>query len=85
MTMAGVLKKLKENDCFYMKSDKGRDLVIMDRADYIGKMTEITLASNFKYTERDPVAVQLNGDSWCRIHVSPKCMVYPKHIRLFSK
>lgn len=48
-----------------MKSDKGRDLVIMDRADYLERMKEITEGDNFKKLNKTPLPGmknKLNGD-----------------------
>lgn len=54
-------KILREKDCIYTKSDKGRDMVIMDRTDYVEKMTEITNGDNFKPIQRDPLPSMKKG------------------------
>lgn len=50
-----LTKRLRDSDCMFMKSDKGRDLVIIDRADYTVKKSEVTGGRNFKIIERSPL------------------------------
>lgn len=54
-TAEPVLKKLRERQCVYMKSDKGRDLVIMDRSDYEDKMLDLIASSSFEKLRKSPL------------------------------
>lgn len=56
-----VLKRLKESDCVYMKSDKGRDLVILDRTDYVNRMQEVISADNFLEMKKTPLPSMKKG------------------------
>lgn len=44
-----------------MKSDKGRDLVIMDRLDYVNRMNEVTAAPNFRKISKNPLPSMKTG------------------------
>lgn len=50
-----VLKSLKEKDCLYMKSDKGRDIVIMDKSHYKEKVIETINMCNFQLLNKNPL------------------------------
>lgn len=50
-----VLKSLKEKDCLYMKSDKGRDMVILDKSHYEEKVIETINSCNFQLFNKNPL------------------------------
>lgn len=50
-----TLNILKEKDCLYMKSDKGRDIVIMDKAQYKEKVIETIKTCNYQLLNKNPL------------------------------
>lgn len=52
-----ALMSLKKKDCLYMKSDKGRDIVIMDKSHYKEKVTETINNGSFILLKKKPATV----------------------------
>lgn len=50
-----VLKTLKEKDCVYTKSDKGRDIVIMDQGEYMNRMRDTLESNGFREMGKSPL------------------------------
>lgn len=50
-----ILKTLRKKDCLYMKSDKGRDIVIMDKTHYKEKVLETINTCNFEILTKNPL------------------------------
>lgn len=50
-----ALTSFEEKDCLYMKSDKGRDIVIMDKDHYKEKVLETINTCNFQLLQKNPL------------------------------
>lgn len=50
-----MLKSLKEKDVFYLKADKGNQLVILNKSDYHKRMKEMILSSNDTQLNQNPI------------------------------